>query len=114
MEKILFFMNFLKNNIVLPRNATKATKATVEVMLPESPRRAISSCDTFIGCQGVVGGTMRPKTCRFTNFLQIVVTRFFIYAFKLNLKKVILGVFLHFLPCKIAEFLVKITKNQEK
>ena len=26
MEKVLFFMNFSKNNIVLPQNATKATK----------------------------------------------------------------------------------------
>ena len=29
MKNVLFFMNFLKNNIVLPKNATKATNATL-------------------------------------------------------------------------------------
>ena len=88
MKKILFFMNFSKNNIVLPRNATKATKTTVEVTLPKSSGKAILSCDTFIGCQGLVRGVLGLKTCRFDHFLKIVQTRFLIYILKQNLKKV--------------------------
>ena len=96
MKNVLFFMNFLKNNIVLPRKATKATKTTVEVTLPKSSRIAILGCDTFIGCQGLVTCIMRPKTCKFIHFLEIVSERFLIYCFKRILKKVIFSRFCAF------------------
>ena len=96
MKNVLFFMNFLKNNIVLPRKATKATKTTVEVTLPKSSRIAILGCDTFIGRQGLETCIMRPKTCKFTHFLEIVSKRFFIYCFKRILKKVIFSQFFAF------------------
>ena len=48
MKKFLFFMNFPKNNIVVPRNATKATKATVEVLSLGPREKAILGSDTNI------------------------------------------------------------------
>ena len=69
-------MNFSKNNIVLPQNATKATKATLEVKASGRRWKAIWRCAPKIRRNMRSKGHMGLETWSFGHYLENVQTDF--------------------------------------
>ena len=114
MEKILFFINFSKNNIVVPQNATKATKTTVEVTWSEVSWKAIWTCATKICRYMLIVGDLSLKTWSFDHNLAIVKTDFWDIVSDGIWKKMFFSFFEDFLPSKIAQICRKIMKKSMK
>ena len=85
MKKILFFVNFSKNNIVVPQNATNATKATLEISrdwigrISAKSRLRIRLQSSFRSTSSIIYTLKIGKLSQYLNFVE---TRFSIKCLK--------------------------------